>query len=42
MVDEQLSIDTWSIVETYFRDTEYYKSEHQLDSYDEFIYSEAL
>ena len=32
-------IDTWSIVDTYFRDSPYYKSQHQLDSYDEFIYS---
>ncbi len=32
-------VDTWSIVDTYFRDSPYYKSQHQLDSYDEFIYS---
>ena len=32
-------IDTWSIVDTYFRDSPYYKSQHQLDSYDEFIYT---
>ena len=35
------SIDTWSIIDTYFRDTPYYKSQHQLDSYNEFIYSET-
>ena len=34
------TIDTWSIIDTYFRDTIYYKSQHQLDSYNEFIYSE--
>ena len=34
-------LDTWSIVDTYFRDTPYYKSQHQLDSYDEFIYSKT-
>ena len=35
------AIDTWSIIDTYFRDTPYYKSQHQLDSYNEFIYSET-
>jgi DNA-directed RNA polymerase II subunit RPB2 len=39
--DEKPMIDTWGIIDTYFRDTEYYKSQHQLDSYDEFIYSET-
>ena len=34
-------IDTWSIIDTYFRDTKYYKSQHQLDSYNQFIYSET-
>ena len=41
MSDELPTIDTWSIIDTYFRDTNYYKSQHQLDSYDEFIYSET-
>ena len=40
MSDELPEIDTWSIIDTYFRDTRYYKSQHQLDSYNEFIYSE--
>ena len=40
MSDELPTIDTWSIIDTYFRDTNYYKSQHQLDSYNEFIYSE--
>ena len=35
------TVDTWGIIDTYFRDTTYYKSQHQLDSYDEFIYSET-
>ncbi len=39
--DKLPSIDTWSIIDTYFRDTHYYKSQHQLDSYNEFIYSET-
>ena len=41
MSDKLPTIDTWSIIDTYFRDTTYYKSQHQLDSYDEFIYSET-
>ena len=32
-------IDTWGIIDTYFRDILYHKSQHQLDSFDEFIYS---
>jgi len=40
-MSELPSIDTWSIIDTYFRDTRYYKSQHQLDSYNEFIYSET-
>ena len=39
--EEDIYVDTWSIIDTYFRDTIYYKSQHQLDSYDEFIYSET-
>ena len=39
--DKLPNIDTWSIIDTYFRDTHYYKSQHQLDSYNEFIYSET-
>ena len=41
MEDELPTLDTWSIIDTYFRDTAYYKSQHQLDSYDEFIYSKT-
>lgn len=32
-------LDKWTIIDTYFRDNPYYKSQHQIDSYDEFIYS---
>ena len=35
------SIDTWTIIDTYFRDNPYYKSQHQLDSYNEFIDSKT-
>ena len=34
-------INVWSVIDTYFRDNTYYKSQHQLDSYNEFIYSET-
>ena len=30
----------WPIIDTYFRDIKYYKSQHQVDSFDEFITSE--
>ena len=32
-------VNTWDIIDTFFRDTEYYKSQHHIDSYNEFIYS---
>ena len=32
-------INVWSVIDTYFRDNTYYKSQHQLDSFNEFIYS---
>ena len=35
------TLDKWSIIDTYFRDNPYYKSQHQIDSYDEFIYSKV-
>ena len=38
MKDNPDKIDVWTIIDTYFRDTTYYKSQHQLDSYNEFIY----
>ena len=32
-------VNVWDIIDTYFRDIEYYKSQHQIDSFDEFIFS---
>ena len=32
--------EPWTIIDTYFRDANYYKSQHQIDSFDEFITSE--
>ena len=28
-------VNPWDIVDTFFRDTEYYKSQHQIDSFDD-------
>jgi len=33
--------DVWQIIETYFRDNPNYKSQHQIDSFNEFIYSKT-
>ena len=33
-------INPWDVIDTFFRDTSYYKSQHQIDSFDEFIFSE--
>ncbi|MBF76247.1 hypothetical protein CMK20_18965 [Candidatus Poribacteria bacterium] len=38
-IDKKL-IDEWDVIDTIFRDTEYYKSQHQVESFDEFIFSE--
>ena len=38
-MDKKL-INEWDIIDTFFRDTDYYKSQHQIDSFDEFIFSE--
>ena len=35
------SLDVWSIIHTYFRDNPNYKSQHQIDSFNEFIYSKS-
>ena len=32
-------INEWDIIDTFFRDTPYYKSQHQIDSFDEFLFS---
>ena len=34
-------LDVWQIIETYFRDNPTYKSQHQIDSFNEFIYSKT-
>ena len=34
-------LDVWQIIETYFRDNPNYKSQHQVDSFNEFIYSKT-
>ena len=32
-------VNVWDIIDTFFRDTENFKSQHHLDSYNEFIFS---
>ena len=32
-------VNEWDIIDTFFRDTDYYKSQHQIDSFDEFLFS---
>ena len=34
-----MSLDVWTVIDTYFRDTPYYKSQHQIESYNEFLSS---
>ena len=36
-----IPLNVWDVIDTYFKDNSYYKSQHQLDSYNEFIYSET-
>tara|TARA_Y100000590_G_scaffold1391_1_gene1767 strand:- start:4388 stop:8089 length:3702 start_codon:yes stop_codon:yes gene_type:complete len=40
MSSDKRLINTWDVIDTFFRDTSYYKSQHQIDSFDEFIFSE--
>ena len=40
MEESKKLINEWDIIDTFFRDTNYYKSQHQVDSFDEFIFSE--
>lgn len=37
---ENSPLDVWALIDTYFRDNPYHKTRHQLDSYDELLYSE--
>ena len=32
-------INEWDIIDTFFRDTEYYKSQHQIESFGKTIFS---
>ena len=34
-------LDVWQIIDTYFRDNPNYKSQHQIDSFNELIYSKT-
>ena len=38
-VEDKKLINPWNVIDTFFRDTSYYKSQHQIDSYDEFLFS---
>jgi DNA-directed RNA polymerase II subunit RPB2 len=38
---EEYPLNVWDLIDTYFRDNRYYKSKHQLDSFDEFISSKT-
>ena len=40
MSSDKRLINSWDVIDTFFRDTSYYKSQHQIDSFDEFIFSE--
>ena len=40
-INSKYPLNSWDLIHTYFRDTEYYKVQHQLDSYNEFIYSDS-
>ena len=38
---QKCPLDIWALIDTYFRDNPYHKTRHQLDSYDELLYSEC-
>ena len=40
-LNEIKKLNEWDIIETYFRDNPNYKSQHQIDSFNEFIYSKT-
>ena len=40
-LSETKKLDPWTIIETYFRDNPNYKSQHQIDSFNEFIFSKS-
>jgi len=37
IVDDKINV--WDVIDTYYRDEPYYKSQHQVDSFNEFIFS---
>ena len=39
-IDLNKNYQPWTIIDTYFRDNNYYKSQHQIDSFNEFITSD--
>mgnify|MGYP001344998585 CR=1 FL=1 len=39
-MDSKNDLNVWDIIDTYFRDTSYYKTQHQIDSFDEFLLSQ--
>ena len=40
-LSEIKKLDPWILIETYFRDNPNYKTQHQIDSFNEFIYSKT-
>lgn len=38
---KEFPLNVWHLIDTYFRDNSYYKSKHQLDSYNQLLYSET-
>lgn len=38
---ESKKVDIWQVIDTYFRDNPNYKSQHHIDSFNEFIYSKT-
>ena len=38
---EDKKLDVWNVIDTYFRDNPNYKSQHQIDSFNEFIFSKT-
>ncbi len=38
--EDKRLLNQWDVIDTFFRDTDYYKSQHQIDSFDELIFSE--
>ena len=39
MSSDKRLINPWDVIDTFFRDTSYYKSQHQIDSFNELIFS---